>query len=186
MIWAIGTVAMILDHVGAILYPDVLALRIVGRCAYPLFSLGIANGMEWTKDRQAYLSRLALLVPPAEVVHWWAFGAWGSPVSMLFAGACMLQLQERVQMLAVYLGVLLGPWVGPWVLPVAWAHGGWPVALVMISHAGGNWVQWCALAAIPLAWMGAGERAARGGVKWLKYSLYPAHLGAIKALAFLT
>jgi len=53
---ALGT--MTLDHVGLVLYPEVLILRIIGRLAFPLFSYLLVLGMESTHDPRRYFYRM--------------------------------------------------------------------------------------------------------------------------------
>lgn len=49
---------MLIDHIGAILLPNYISLRIIGRLAFPIFAFGIANGYYNTKDKKKYLFRL--------------------------------------------------------------------------------------------------------------------------------
>ncbi|NLF79696.1 MAG: hypothetical protein GX572_00725 [Clostridia bacterium] len=51
---------MLLDHIGMLLLPDCLALRGVGRLAFPLFAFMIANGYRHTSAPRRYLLRLIL------------------------------------------------------------------------------------------------------------------------------
>lgn len=186
MTWYIATAMMVADHIGALVLPQFLTLRIVGRLAYPLFAISMAAGMQKTKDPWAYLGRVAFLALPSEAVHHFAFGGWGSPLLMLLTGGLILQAPAKVQQGAILAGVLLGPWVGPWVLPTAAAWGALPTALVILSHAGANWVQGLAVLAIPAAAWLRNEGNVPQPPRWAKYGMYPAHLAAIKAFAFLT
>jgi hypothetical protein len=49
---------MLIDHIGAVLYPDVQFLRIIGRLAFPIFVFLIAEGYRKTKDLTNYMGRL--------------------------------------------------------------------------------------------------------------------------------
>jgi hypothetical protein len=49
---------MLIDHTGAILYPQVGILRIIGRLAFPIFVYLIAEGYRKTKDITDYIGRL--------------------------------------------------------------------------------------------------------------------------------
>ena len=46
---------MTIDHIGAIFFPNVQLLRIIGRLAFPIFSYCIAEGCRFTHDRVRYL-----------------------------------------------------------------------------------------------------------------------------------
>lgn len=67
----IALVSMLIDHIGLILYPDAIALRIIGRLAFPLFAFCIAEGMAHTKDRVKYIRNVflfAVISTPVYVV----------------------------------------------------------------------------------------------------------------------
>lgn len=51
----IACASMLVDHIGLILFPNVLALRIVGRIAFPIFAFMIAEGARYTKSKPRYL-----------------------------------------------------------------------------------------------------------------------------------
>lgn len=53
---AIGT--MILDHVGAVFFPQHIEMRVIGRIAFPLFCWGIVLGCLYTRDWKKYALRL--------------------------------------------------------------------------------------------------------------------------------
>lgn len=52
---------MIYDHAMAVLYPDMIELRIVGRTGYPLFAFAIAEGYYYTSNLENYLKRILIL-----------------------------------------------------------------------------------------------------------------------------
>ncbi len=54
----IAAATMVVDHIGAELLPGVIALRIIGRLAFPLFAYFIYEGSRYTHDRRAYLTRM--------------------------------------------------------------------------------------------------------------------------------
>lgn len=49
---------MLIDHIGAVLYPEVRILRIIGRLAFPIFVFLVAEGYRRTKDLTDYMGRL--------------------------------------------------------------------------------------------------------------------------------
>ena len=63
----IAAALMLTDHVGAILLPEVLALRCVGRLAFPIFAFFIAEGYAPTRDFGRYFRRLAILAVVSEI-----------------------------------------------------------------------------------------------------------------------
>lgn len=54
----IAAAAMVLDHVGAELFPQLTILRIIGRLAFPVFSYCICEGSRRTHHPVRYLTRL--------------------------------------------------------------------------------------------------------------------------------
>ena len=54
----LACITMLIDHMGAILYPDVIIFRVIGRLAFPIFCYLIAEGYRKTKDITHYMGRL--------------------------------------------------------------------------------------------------------------------------------
>ncbi len=63
----IAAALMLTDHVGAILLPEVLVLRCVGRLAFPIFAFFIAEGYAHTRNFGRYFRRLAILAVVSEI-----------------------------------------------------------------------------------------------------------------------
>lgn len=55
----IACAAMLFDHLGVFLFPEVLWLRLVGRIAMPLFSFTLAEGCFYTRNRGKHLALIA-------------------------------------------------------------------------------------------------------------------------------
>ena len=63
MIKLIAAITMLIDHIGALLFPKISILRIVGRIAMPLFGFSVARGFyysEKNKKTKKYLKNLLL------------------------------------------------------------------------------------------------------------------------------
>jgi hypothetical protein len=56
----LACIFMLIDHIGYVLFPKVIILRIIGRLAFPIFAYFIAEGYRRTKDLTGYLGRLLL------------------------------------------------------------------------------------------------------------------------------
>ena len=67
-------VIMAIDHVGKILYPDLLYFRIIGRLAFPIFAYLIVLGVESTKKPQKYMATLLVFALISQVPYFLAFG----------------------------------------------------------------------------------------------------------------
>jgi hypothetical protein len=70
----VAILSMTADHVGAILYPDLLWLHIIGRLAFPLFAYLIALGIESTTKPKKYLTTLLIFAFVSQVPYYLAFG----------------------------------------------------------------------------------------------------------------
>jgi hypothetical protein len=63
----IAMVSMLVDHVGAVFFPEAVWMRAIGRLAMPIFSFCIAEGYIHTKDRKKYLLRMGIFALVSEV-----------------------------------------------------------------------------------------------------------------------
>ncbi|MCK8060361.1 MULTISPECIES: TraX family protein [unclassified Fusibacter] len=63
----IAILSMLLDHIGAVLFPEVMLFRIVGRIAFPIFCFLIIEGYYHTGDLKKYMVRLGVFALIAEV-----------------------------------------------------------------------------------------------------------------------
>ena len=57
----IAAVSMLIDHIGAYLFPHIIFLRIIGRIAFPIFAFMIAEGCHYTRNKKKYLFNMVLL-----------------------------------------------------------------------------------------------------------------------------
>ena len=70
----LAIITMTIDHVGAVLYPDVQILRFVGRLAFPLFAYLLILGMENTRNFRNYALRLFAFALVSQVPFFLAIG----------------------------------------------------------------------------------------------------------------
>lgn len=70
MIKLIAAALMLIDHIGYILFPNVLLWRLVGRLSMPLFAYGIAQGYEYSRQKgtlQRYFKKLVLFAAASQL-----------------------------------------------------------------------------------------------------------------------
>ena len=67
-------ITMTIDHLGAIIYPEYIVLRIIGRLSFPLYSYLMILGIESTRDSKNYFVRLFLFAIISQVPYCLAFG----------------------------------------------------------------------------------------------------------------
>ncbi len=63
----LAIVTMLVDHTGAILFPQFPVLRIIGRISFPIFAFLISEGLLHTSNVKKYLWRLFLFALISEV-----------------------------------------------------------------------------------------------------------------------
>ncbi len=83
----IALFTMILDHIGAIFFPQYPIIRIIGRLSFPIFAFLLVQGYLKTSSRGKYILRLALFAIIAEIPYDLCFHNtlvyWGSQSIML-------------------------------------------------------------------------------------------------------
>lgn len=192
----IAIAAMAIDHIGAILFPQYLGLRIIGRIAFPIFAFTLVEGFLHTKDVKKYMMRLGILALISEVPFDLAF--YGAPLEFshqnvfftMFLGIAMLYLYlkniSRWKQFIVVLGMLLladflcTDYSSAGLLMIFWYYQFrgkriWQLigmALINIFYMGYLQVYAC-FSALPIA-MYNGERGPK--CKWFFYWFYPVHL----------
>lgn len=65
----LAMLTMTLDHVGMLLFPHVLWLRMVGRLAFPIYAFFIAEGCRYTRSKGRYLLSLLAVAFLCQVVE---------------------------------------------------------------------------------------------------------------------
>lgn len=55
----IAMISMVFDHMGLLLFPNVLAFRILGRIAFPIYAFLIAEGCKHTRNKKKHLGLIA-------------------------------------------------------------------------------------------------------------------------------
>ena len=63
----IAIVAMLIDHVGAVLFPQYRILRYIGRIAFPIFAYTLVEGFIYTHDIMKYMMRMGILALISEI-----------------------------------------------------------------------------------------------------------------------
>lgn len=87
---------MIIDHVGAVIFPGALYLRIIGRLAFPIFAFLIGEGLAHTRDPKKYALRLFAFALISEI-----------PFDLCFYGK-ILSFDHQNIFFTLTLGVLSG------------------------------------------------------------------------------
>lgn len=70
----LAIVTMVVDHIGNILYPDLLFLQMIGRLSFPIFAYLIVMGVENTKKPLKYMVTLLVFAVFSQFPYFLAFG----------------------------------------------------------------------------------------------------------------
>lgn len=199
----IAIITMLIDHIGAVLYPTELIFRYIGRLAFPIFCLLLVEGFCHTRDIYQYMVRMAIFALLSEIPYDLAFHGqlleFGSQnvFFTLFLGiVAMYLLQKTVGWPGKAAEVLLVMWLA-YFLRTDYSFEG--ILLIVTFYllrermwlkllGGAAWnLLWLskiqaygALAMLPLS-LYNGERGK--GMKYFFYFFYPAHLLILFAIS---
>lgn len=134
---------MLIDHVGAILLPETVILRCIGRLAFPIFAFFIAEGYAHTQSFGRYLLRMAIWAAVSEIPFNLENGAVFDPArqNVLFTFCLALLTLRGLEALGRERG--FGRWAGcGLVLAAGFAagellrtdYGGWGVVTVALLY----------------------------------------------------
>ena len=91
----IACITMLIDHIGAVFFPSVMILRIIGRLSFPIYCFLLAEGAVYTKHAGRYALRLLICAVVSEL-----------PYDLLFSGRLTLDSLSIMVTLLVGFGML--------------------------------------------------------------------------------
>ncbi len=84
LIKLIAIACMIVDHVGVVLYPRMMELRLIGRIAFPLFAWCLCVGAEYTRSIWKYALRLLIAGILSQPFYVWAMNHTWTDLNIFF------------------------------------------------------------------------------------------------------
>lgn len=94
----IAMIAMTLDHVGLIFFPQSVLLRLMGRLAFPIYAYMIGEGCRHTRSMGKYFGSVAAMALVCQMVFWFAQGSLYQSILVTFSlsiALCMLAKMAR-------------------------------------------------------------------------------------------
>lgn len=89
---------MLVDHVGALFFPDLIWLRVIGRFSFPLFAYLLAIGFTNTSNVYKYLGRLLIFALVSQPIFYLAFpGVTLNIFVTLFLGLVAIFLYNKIK-----------------------------------------------------------------------------------------
>lgn len=81
----IAMIAMTADHLGLIFFPQSVALRLIGRLAFPIYAYMIGEGCRHTRRMGKYFGSVAAMALACQVVFWFAQGSLYQGILVTFS-----------------------------------------------------------------------------------------------------
>ena len=207
----IACVTMLIDHVGAVFFPQNLWLRIIGRLAFPIYCFLLAEGAHYTKNPVKYglrlLAGLLLAELPFDLALFggltWAHQSVMFTLLLAFLMAmCMKKLPLIGKALVVipfyfaaellhtdYSGmgiILCAVFLIGRELPEPLIFQTAGVLLVNLSYFSRSFIQpYATIAMVPIALYSGKKATGSKWIQWAFYLFYPAHLLALWIFASL-
>lgn len=194
----IAALTMLIDHIGAVLYPEADWLRAVGRISFPVFVYLLVQGETRTKDVWRYGLRLGLLGLVSQPIYQLTFDTHQLNVLfLLLIGLVCLRVSRQYSQLSLPIwlagalaaellntsygsyGIVLVLLIRAFQPTLLWWLGWLGFNLLWMSLIGG-WFQ------LPVLWvpllfvLANGQRGARA--RWF-YGFYPGHLALLELVS---
>lgn len=104
----IAMVTMLIDHIGAVFFPNEIWLRIIGRIAMPIYLYGIVQGCRYTSNYKRYLLRLVILAVISQPFYMKLFETTGlNMIFTLLVCLVLLKYHEKTPGILKYLIIVI-------------------------------------------------------------------------------
>ena len=101
----IAMITMLIDHIGVILYPEFIFLRIIGRISFPLFAYLLITGFKNTKNINLYLYRLLFFGIISQIPYYYMLPGRFNVILYFFIALLSLKYFKKNR---IYLPIVVG------------------------------------------------------------------------------
>ena len=129
----IAITAMAVDHIGALIFPEALWLRVIGRLAMPIIAFLLVEGYHHTRHLGRYMLRLLIFAVLTQPVYRMVFPHGLNILFDLLVGLCVIWLVERIRSRWLVAVLLLAISIAGFYVTLDWWHLG--ILLVFVFHA---------------------------------------------------
>ena len=210
----LAAIAMTIDHIGFIFFPQEAVWRCIGRIAMPIFAFMIAEGCHFTRNKLRYFLGVLLLAVVCQSVYVVAQGNWYlcMPVSFSLSILLVYSLQKAARVGKLWWAVFAVAVLGVYALTryMDMDYGFWGCMLPVFVSLPRQYKatddhrlhvlamglgliplalemgdwQWWSLLSLPLLYLYSGKRG-KWKMKYFFYIFYPAHLALLQGLFWL-
>ncbi len=210
----LAAAAMFLDHMGMLLFPGNMALRLIGRLAFPIYAYMIAEGCRYTRSRLRYFLSLFSLGAACQAVYFLADGSLYFSILITFSLSILTiyamdgyKASPSLPTATLVVLALVGVWGLNRVFTIDYGFWGTMVPVLVSLPRGTRFdtreaalamlalgltvlglnlggIQIFALAALVPLALYSGKRG-KGNLKYFFYVFYPAHLALLQVIAWL-
>ncbi|WP_254847799.1 TraX family protein [Paenibacillus amylolyticus] len=105
----IAMITMLIDHIGAVFFPHIIELRIIGRIAFPIYAFAVYIGYKHTRDVQKYIWRLFWIAIISQVPFMAAFNHYSlNVVWTLWSALLVLFVIDKLPSRLLSIPILIG------------------------------------------------------------------------------
>lgn len=99
----LAAILMVCDHIGAVIFPNILILRFLGRLSFPLFAWLIGQGEKYTTNFNIYLFRLVALGLLSQPIYYSLFQSFKlNIIATLSLGLLALRLEKLTNLKCLF------------------------------------------------------------------------------------
>lgn len=105
----IAMITMLIDHIGAVFFPHIIELRIIGRIAFPIYAFAVYIGYKHTRDVQKYIWRLFWIAIISQVPFMAAFNHYSlNVVWTLWSALLVLLVIDKLPSKLLSIPIVIG------------------------------------------------------------------------------